>query len=34
VREHVIDALTPEQVHQLTDITAAMLHTGSILPAR
>jgi DNA-binding MarR family transcriptional regulator len=25
VRHHVIDALTPEQVHQLADITAAML---------
>ncbi len=25
VREYVIDALTPEQVHQLTDITTAML---------
>jgi DNA-binding MarR family transcriptional regulator len=25
VRQHVIDALTPEQVHQLADITAAIL---------
>ena len=26
VRQHVIDALTPEQVHHLADITTAMLH--------